>query len=108
VHDQVSSPTYTVDLARATLDLINNEIFGTCHVTNSGYCSRYEWAAYILEQLGWDGCVVPATSNEFPTPARRPPFSALDNFGIRETIGYSLPDWKDATNRFLDELRSIK
>jgi dTDP-4-dehydrorhamnose reductase len=105
VHDQISSPTYTIDLAGATLDLISKEILGTYHVTNSGSCSRYDWAAYILERLGWEGTLIPAISDEFQTPARRPPFSVLDNFGLQETLGYALPDWKNATTRFLDELR---
>jgi dTDP-4-dehydrorhamnose reductase len=105
VHDQISSPTYTVDLARATLDIVTREVFGTYHITNSGYCSRYDWAAYILEYLGWEGNLIPAMSNEFQTAAQRPSFSVLDNLGLRETVGYSLPDWKDATTRFLEELR---
>lgn len=107
VTDQISSPTYTVDLALATLDLIRRHAYGTYHITNSGYCSRYEWAAYILDQIGWNGNLVPATSDEFPTAATRPVFSVLDNFGTEETLGYSLPDWKDATNRFLKELELI-
>lgn len=104
VTDQVSSPTYTHDLARATLDLIRQKAFGTYHVTNSGYCSRYEWAAYILDQIGWKGNLIPVTSDTFPAAAIRPVFSVLDNFGTEETLGYSLPDWKEATTRFLTEL----
>jgi dTDP-4-dehydrorhamnose reductase len=107
VTDQISSPTYTLDLAQATLDLIRKQVYGTYHITNSGYCSRYEWAAYILDQIGWKGSLVPATSDEFPTTAARPVFSVLDNFGTEETLGYSLPDWKDATIRFLTELELI-
>jgi dTDP-4-dehydrorhamnose reductase len=105
VDDQVSSPTYTGDLAEATLDLVNTGMYGLHHITNSGYCSRFEWASYILSQIGWDGAVVPVSSEEFPTPARRPRFSALDNFGSTELLGYSLPDWKDATSRFMARLR---
>ena len=104
VTDQVSSPTYTVDLAQTTLDLIKKEAFGLYHISNSGYCSRYEWATYILELIGWEGNLVPAISEEFVTAAKRPPFSALDNFGLQETIGINLPDWQDATRRFLKEM----
>jgi dTDP-4-dehydrorhamnose reductase len=107
VTDQVSSPTYTVDLAHATLDLIRRDAYGTYHVTNSGYCSRYEWAAHILDRIGWTGNLIPATSDEFPAAAVRPAFSVLDNFGTEETLGNSLPDWKDATNRFLKEIELI-
>jgi dTDP-4-dehydrorhamnose reductase len=107
VTDQVASPTYTVDLAQATLDLIENKAFGLYHITNSGYCSRYEWAKYILDQIGWTGNLIPASSEEFPTAARRPPFSVLDNFGSSQTIGDDLPDWRDATRRFLKEMDLI-
>jgi dTDP-4-dehydrorhamnose reductase len=102
VDDQVSSPTYTWDLAKATIDLIETGMYGFYHITNSGYCTRFEWAAQILENLGWDGTIIPVSSEEFPTPARRPEFSVLDNFGFPEILGYSLPDWKDATGRFLN------
>jgi dTDP-4-dehydrorhamnose reductase len=103
VDDQISSPTYTVDLAEATLDLVNSGMYGLYHITNSGSCSRYEWASLILERLGWKGTIVPVSSKEFPTPARRPRFSVLDNFGSHEILRYNLPDWKDATRRFLQE-----
>jgi dTDP-4-dehydrorhamnose reductase len=102
VNDQVSSPTYTRDLAKATLDLVKTGMYGLYHITNDGYCSRYEWAVHILDLLGWEGKIIPVSSREFPTPARRPGFSVLDNFGSPEILGYSLPDWKDATRQFLD------
>ncbi len=105
VDDQEASPTYCVDLARAALKLINTGRFGIYHVTNTGYCSRYGWAAYILEQRGWDGVLVPAKSNEFDLPALRPAFSVLDNFPLASTIGEEMPHWKDATDRFLKELK---
>jgi len=101
VDDQVSSPTYTLDLAKATLDLVDTGMYGLYHITNSGSCSRYDWASYILALLGWQGTLLPVSSDKFPMPARRPRFSVLDNFGSPEVLGYSLPDWKDATTRFL-------
>lgn len=104
VTDQVSTPSYTGDLAKATFDLLKSDYFGLCHLTNSGYCSRYEWAEYILKEIGWRGTLLPADSDEFPTNARRPRFSVLDNFGTAETIGYTLPSWEDATSRFLGEI----
>jgi len=104
VDDQVSSPTYTVDLASATLDLIDSGLFGLYHITNRGHCSRFRWASAILDAVGWDGTITRASSDEFPLPARRPRCSVLDNFGIREAIGYDLPDWRDATARYLREL----
>jgi dTDP-4-dehydrorhamnose reductase len=107
VDDQVSSPTYTVDLAKATLDILNKNARGIYHISNSNYCSRYEWAEYILAKIGWNGTLIRGSSEEFNSAARRPAFSALDNFGTPEILGYSLPDWKDATGRFLQELGAV-
>jgi dTDP-4-dehydrorhamnose reductase len=103
VDDQISSPTYTVDLAKATLDLVSTRSFGLYHITNTGACSRYEWARYILEKAGWTGRLLRAKSSEFKTPAHRPAYSVLDNFGTLETLGYPLPTWQDATSRYLRE-----
>ena len=104
VDDQLFSPTYTLDLAEATLDLVKTSMHGLYHITNSGSCSRYGWASYILDFLGWKGTIIPVSSNEFQTAARRPRFSVLDPFGFPELLGYHLPDWKDATSRFLARL----
>lgn len=107
VDDQISAPTYTVDLAKASLDLIKTDRYGIYHITNSGYCSRYEWAAHILKTVDWNGNLIPGRSADFPTPARRPEYSVLDTFGTPETLGYELPDWKDATVRYLQELNGL-
>ncbi|NPD90104.1 MAG: dTDP-4-dehydrorhamnose reductase [Asgard group archaeon] len=104
VTDQISSPSYTVDLATATLELIKAKAYGFYHMTNSGVCSRYEWAKYILEQIRWKGELKEAKSSDFQTAAQRPEYSALDNSSLKEIIGYDLPNWKDATKRFLQEL----
>ena len=104
VDDQISSPAYTVDLSKAILDLLSTKCYGVYQMANSGYCSRYDWAKYILELSGWKGRLIPAKSSEFKTAAQRPEFSAMDTFPLGETIGYELPDWQDATERFLKEL----
>jgi dTDP-4-dehydrorhamnose reductase len=104
VDDQISSPTYTVDLVKATLGLVSTESFGLYHITNSGACPRYEWARYILSNAGWTGKLVNVKSSAFKTPAQRPAYSVLDNFGTHETIGYTLPSWQDATSRYLREI----
>ncbi|HWQ63429.1 MAG TPA: dTDP-4-dehydrorhamnose reductase [Methanospirillum sp.] len=107
VDDQISSPTYTRDLAQGRLDLIESGQYGLYHMTNSGHCSRYEWGDYILSQIGWTGELTPGKSANFHTPATRPAFSVLDNFGTIQTIGRNLPLWQDATNRFLREIGRI-
>jgi len=104
VDDQISSPTYTVDLAQATLDLVATQSFGLYHITNAGACSRYDWAQYILEKAGWTGKLLNVKSSAFKTPAHRPAYSVLDNFGTPETLGYTLPSWQDATSRYLREI----
>ena len=103
VTDQTSSPSYTPDLAKAVLDLIQTKRYGLYHLCNSGYCSRYEWAKFVLEKIGWQGNLLPAKSDDFPSPARRPVFSALDPFPLKEILGYLLPSWQEATERFLKE-----
>ncbi len=103
VDDQVSVPTYSVDLAKAVIDLIKSRIYGIYHITNSGYCSRYRWAKFILEGIKWRGDIEPASSEDFNTPAKRPGFSVLNNFPLKETLGHLLPSWESATDRFLKE-----
>mgnify|MGYP001193217014 CR=1 FL=1 len=107
VTDQVASPTYTVDLAVATIDLLDTELFGLYHITNSGSCSRYALAEYILEKMKWKGKLTPAKSKDFNSPADRPLYSVLDPFGTPESINYNLPTWQDATDRFLREIEVI-
>jgi len=101
VNDQVSSPTYTEDLVNATLELIKTGSYGLYHISNSGQCSRYEWAKFIMEAINWSGEIIPAKSSDFLTPAPRPAYSVLDNFPLGETIGFMLPEWKEATERYL-------
>jgi len=101
VDDQTASPAYTRHLAKAVLDLIATGAFGLYHMTNTGHCSRFEWARFILEKTKWQGELEAAKSDEFKTAAKRPPFSVLDNFPLQETIGYPLPTWQEATEEFL-------
>jgi dTDP-4-dehydrorhamnose reductase len=96
VHDQVSSPTSARYLATKTIDIIKNLPYGIYHVTNSGYCSRYEWAKFIFDFLKIEVKLEPVKSDEFITPAKRPSFSVLDNFPL---IGDE--DWKESTTNYL-------
>ena len=106
VEGQISSPSYTVDLSKAIIDLLNTKSFGIYHLTNSGCCSKFEWAEFILKNIGWNGELELAGSGEFNSAAERPEYSVLHNFPLKETIGYELPDWKDAVKRFLKEGKS--
>jgi len=101
--DEISAPTYACDLARATFDLVINRQYGIYHITNTS-CSRYSWAEFILSKVNWGGTLKKAKQAEFKMRAKRPLNSVLDNFGLKEAIGYDLPDWKDATARYLAKL----
>ncbi len=101
VVDEVSSPTYTEDLAKATVDLLKVGAFGLFHITNSESASRYEFAKEILNIVGWNGKVEKATQEDFKLLARRPKYSVLDNFALKESIGYNLRSWREALREFL-------
>lgn len=101
--DEKSAPTYTVDLVEATLELIKHKVYGLYHITNTP-CTRYEWAEYILKLIGWQGTLKQAKRSDFNLPAIRPESSVLNNFGYNQVTGKSMPDWKDATKRFLKEM----
>ena len=97
VDDEVSSPTYAPDLAWATLQLIKAKAYGLYHITNSGYCSRYEWAEFILNEIGWNGKLERAKQKDFNLPAKRPMYSVLDNWGLWETVRLNMRNWKEAS-----------
>lgn len=103
--DQISSPTYTKDAAKVIVALILKGKFGLYHLANTGFCSRYEWAETILRALNWKGELIPAKMEDFNPLAKRPKFTPLDSTKIIEETGINLPDWKDATTRFIKELK---
>jgi len=105
--DEKSAPTYTEDLVEATLELIKQKVYGIYHITNTP-CTRYEWAEYILKKIGWQGTLKPAKRSDFNLPAKRPESSVLNNFGYTQVTGKKMPDWKDATDRFLKEMGLIE
>ncbi|PLR82595.1 dTDP-4-dehydrorhamnose reductase [Bacillus sp. V33-4] len=105
VHDQVGSPTYTPDLAKFLVELIETTKFGVYHATNSGECSWYEFAVEIFKQAGMDVKVNPLTTDQFPRPASRPKYSILSKKKIEEQGLKMLPDWKKALSEYLQELK---
>lgn len=105
VVDECGCPTFTGDLAEAIVALCRTHAFGIYHVTNSGWTTRYELASLAVRLAGIDARVEPVTSEQFERPARRPRNSSLDPFPLRETIGYLLPDWQDALQRYIGSLR---
>jgi len=103
VSDQVGNPTCAVDLAWQLVLLAASTERGIFHATGNGEpVSWYTFAKRIMGQAGLDVPVHPCTTDEFPRPARRPAFSALDNKRLRDTIGDSMREWSVALDSFLE------
>lgn len=103
VGDQFGSPTSTVDLAEAIINLMQTEYYGTFHGTCEGECSWYDFACKIFEIKGIDIKVNKVTSEEFVRPAKRPKFSVLDNFMLKLYGLNSFRNWEDALQEYLDK-----
>ena len=102
VDDEVLTPTYTADLAEATRKLILTGSYGLYHISSEGQCSWYEFTRYIFESAGLDAKLSPVNSSEFASPVKRPPNSVLSKAKLR-ALGVSIPSWKDALPRYLEE-----
>lgn len=120
VNDQIGSPTYTVDLAKTIIDLLNTDEYGIYHATNDGFCSWAEFAKYILKDTETE--VVPVSTEEYYKPkyeeaskngitlhiAKRPMISKLSKAKL-EKVGIGLlPNWMNAVDRFQEELNKQK
>lgn len=107
VCDQIGTPTYTLDLARLLVDMIETERYGVYHATNEGgYISWADFAQEIFRQAGMATQVVPVTTAEYGlSKAARPFNSRLDKTKLVESGFAPLPDWQDALGRYLDALR---
>ncbi len=107
VNDQIGTPTYTYDLARLLVDMIESEKYGYYHATNEGgYISWYDFTKEIYRQTGMDTEVLPVTTEEYGlSKAARPFNSRLDKKKLTDNGFVPLPDWKDALQRYLQELK---
>lgn len=106
VNDQIGTPTYTFDLARLLVDMVETDKYGYYHATNEGgYISWYEFACEIFRQAGYSTKVIPVTTAEYGlSKAARPFNSRLDKSKLFENGFKPLPDWKDALMRYLKEI----
>ena len=93
VDDQIGCPTWTVELANAIVNIIDDEPFGTYHTCGSGYTSWYGFAKEIFDQSGLDVNLKPCTTNDFPRPAARPAYSVMDNSGVCRNWKVALKDY---------------
>ncbi len=116
VFDQVGTPTYARDLAKAVLEIISKVedqevdcslLRGVYHYSNEGVCSWYDFALAIFEIEQMDCHVVPIETREYPTPARRPPYSVLNKARIKNTFGLEISHWHLALRRCLTTLHPV-
>ncbi|RIJ45857.1 dTDP-4-dehydrorhamnose reductase [Maribellus luteus] len=114
VFDQVGSPTNAADLALAILDVIGlsekepkNFVPGIYHFSNEGVASWYDFAVAIFEMAGVECQVSPLTSDQFPTPTKRPHYSVLNKSKIRNTFEVRIPYWRDSLKVCLQRLEKI-
>ena len=106
VNDQIGTPTYTIDLSRLLVDMVETEKYGYYHATNEGgYISWYEFACEIFRQAGMDTKVIPVSTEEYGlSKAARPFNSRLDKSKLAENGFEPLPAWQDALKRYLKEI----
>ncbi len=109
VNDQIGTPTYTLDLARLLVDMVETEKYGYYHATNSeseagGYISWYDFCCEFYKQYGLSTKVIPVTTTEYGlSKAARPENSRLDKSKLVEAGFEPLPTWQDAVSRYLKE-----
>lgn len=123
VFDQVGTPTYALDLARAIEVILadygrqmqNGEgqrgaysKTGVYHYSNEGVCSWYDFTKMIAEYSGQSGCdIQPCHSHEFPSPVKRPAYSVLDKTKIKEVFGVEVPYWTDSLRKCIANLKNV-
>lgn len=107
VNDQIGSPTYTYDLARLLVDMVESDKYGKYHATNEGLCTWYEFAQEIFRQVGMNVKVNPVSSDEFPSKAKRPHNSRMSKDKLEQNGFDRLPAWEDALGRYLKEISKI-
>lgn len=110
VFDQVGTPTYAYDLAKAIFDIIEDRKYigntGIYHYSNEGVCSWYDFTKMIAEYSDKTTCdIQPCHSDEFPSPVKRPAYSVLDKTKVKETFGVDVPYWTDSLKVCLNNLK---
>ncbi len=105
VNDQIGSPTYTYDLAKLLVDMVETDKYGRYHATNEGICSWYDFACEIFKQAGYDHVSIsPVPASEYPAKAKRPSNSRMCKDKLTENGFEKLPTWQDALSRYLKEI----
>lgn len=104
VNDQIGNPTNANDLAYHILKIALTDNYGIYHCTGIGDASWFEFASLIMKYAKLDCEVLPCSTDEFPSPTKRPAFSSLDNLMLRCTVGDEMRPWKEALNTYLTKL----
>jgi dTDP-4-dehydrorhamnose reductase len=104
VNDQCGCPTYTIDLAKAIIQLCRKDVSGIVHATNSGDCTWFEFAREIVTRAGLSTEVRPTSTQQMARPAPRPAYSVLSPRSLK-TYEVTMPTWQDALARYMNERR---
>lgn len=107
VSDQIGSPTYTYDLSKLIVDMIETDKYGIYHATNEGVCSWFEFAQKIFEYSDIDIKLNPILTEQYPTRAKRPKNSTMNKKCLVDNGFSLLPTWQDALKRYLKEIEVI-
>ncbi len=99
--DEIGSPTYTLDLANITKEIIKTNAYGLYHATNSGECSRYRLIKEAFSLLGINKPVEPCSRVKFTLPAKRPAYSVLDNTKLSSLLGHPIREWDEALKDYV-------
>jgi len=99
--DEFSVPTAADTAVDITLRSLDAGLRGLYHLTNTGFCSRYEWATFITKQLGIQKFIRPVSMDIFDLPAKRPKFSAMSNARLSAVLKVDIPSWERALEAFL-------
>lgn len=110
VFDQVGTPTYALDLAKAiavVIEKFDGSQTGVYHYSNEGVCSWFDFTKMIAEYSGTTDCdVQPCHSDEFPSPVKRPAYSVLDKTKIKEVFGVTVPYWVDSLKQCINNIKN--
>ena len=111
VIDQVGTPTYALDLARAIFKILEERLFEGCsgiyNYSNEGVCSWFDFARTIASMSGNSSCEIkPCRSSEFPSKVIRPAYSVLDKSKIKECFGVNVPYWTDSLAECLSKMNN--
>lgn len=109
IFDQIGTPTYAGDLAKAIIAIVNYQEAnlvhpGIYHFSNEGVCSWYDFATEIAELSGAKAKILPIETKDYPTPTQRPHYSVLNKSKIKSTFGIEIPHWKESLKICIKEI----